>query len=327
MHGRISRSAGTATTGRRHCGVDLGPSAPKGGNRLLLALLVVTATVLISVDSRLGAESPLGTTRRVVAGAVAPVQDALGVLAQPVRDFAAAGAAARDERVVRLEAELDRLRAQARTAAVDQDRAAQLDALLGVVAAAGYPTVPAEVVALSRREQTERTVMIDAGTADGIGVDMTVLNGDGLVGRVLTVTASTAIVQLVVDPAARIGVRMAGSGQLGIARGGQVRDDRDLLAFELLDPLEPMADGNVVVTFGSPGGRPFVAGVPVGVLRAVDGAYGATPRTAELVPYVDFSSLGLVGVVVAPPRTDPRDLLVPTAPATTNPVRPAPVTP
>jgi len=119
---------------------------------------------------------------------------------------------------------------------------------------------------------------------------------------------------------------MAGSGQLGLARGGQVVPDRrdvlgsDVLGFELLDRLAPMVDGDVVVTFGSPGGRPFVPGVPVGVLRDVAGGYGATARIATLVPYVDFSSLDLVGVVVEPPRTDPRDLLVPV----TSPPVPAP---
>jgi rod shape-determining protein MreC len=289
-------------------------------------LLVVTATVLISIDARLGVDSPLGTARRTVASAVAPVQDALGAMAQPVRDFAADGAAARDRRVVALEAEVDRLRAEARTVAVDRDRAAQLDALLGLVSAGQYPTVPAQVIAVGSAEQSERTVTIDAGSSDGVGIDMTVLNGDGLVGRVLAVTASTATVQLVVDPSAQVGVRMAGSAQLGLARGGAVEGERDVLGFELLDPLEPMTEGTAIVTFGSPDGRPFVPGVPIGVLRSVDGAYGATPRTATVVPYVDFSSLDLVGVVVEPPRTDPRDLLLPTATPTNAPAT-APTTP
>jgi rod shape-determining protein MreC len=295
----------------RRLGVDRDPPASTRGNRLLLVLLLVTATMLISVDARLGATSPMGAARRTVASAVAPMQDALGVLAQPLRDLAANGAAARDARVARLETEIEELQAQLRAAAVDHDRAAQLDALLGLVSAAQYPTVPAQVVAVSSEQHSERTITIDAGSADGIGVDMTVLNGDGLVGRVAAVTASTAVVQLVIDPAARVAVRMAGSGQLGVARGDQAESGENRLAFELLDPLEPVVDGAVVVTFGSPEGRPFVSGVPVGVLRAVDAAYGATERTATLMPYVDFTSLDLVGVVVAPPRTDPRDLLVP----------------
>jgi len=287
---------------------------------LLLVLLVLTAIVLISLDVRLGAGSPLDDFRQTVAGAVAPVQDGLGVLAQPVLGLAGDRATARDARVDVLEAEVARLQAQVRSAAVDRGRAAQLDALLGLATAAQFATVPAQVVAVSPAQLSERTVVIDVGSADGIATDMTVLNGDGLVGRVLSVTASTATVQLVLDPAAQVGVRMAGSGQLGLARGGEVMPDRrdvlgpDVLGFELLDRLEPMSDGDAVVTFGSPGGRPFVPGVPVGVLRDVAGGYGATGRTAVLVPYVDFSSLDLVGVVVEPPRTDPRDLLAPATP-------------
>jgi len=290
------------------------------GNRLLLVLLVLTAIVLINLDVRLGAGSPLDDLRQTVAGAIAPAQDGLGVLAQPVLGLAGDRAAARDARVEGLEAEVARLQSRVRTGAVDRGRVAQLDSLLRVATAAQFATLPAQVVAVSPAELSERTVVIDVGSADGIAADMTVLNGDGLVGRVLSVTASTATVQLVLDPAAQVGVRMAGSGQLGLARGGQVVPDRrdglgsDVLGFELLDRLEPMVDGDVVVTFGSPGGRPFVPGVPVGVLRDVAGGYGATARIATLVPYVDFSSLDLVGVVVEPPRTDPRDLLVPATP-------------
>jgi len=296
------------------------------GNRLLLVLLVLTAIVLINLDVRLGAGSPLDDLRQTVAGAIAPAQDGLGVLAQPVLGLAGDRAAARDARVEGLEAEVARLQSQVRTAAVDRGRVAQLDSLLRLATAAQFATVPAQVVAVSPAELSERTVVIDVGSADGIATDMTVLNGDGLVGRVLSVTASTATVQLLLDPAAQVGVRMAGSGQLGLARGGQVVPDRrdvlgsDVLGFELLDRLAPMVDGDVVVTFGSPGGRPFVPGVPVGVLRDVAGGYGATARIATLVPYVDFSSLDLVGVVVEPPRTDPRDLLVPV----TSPPVPAP---
>ena len=296
------------------------------GNRLLLVLLVLTAIVLINLDVRLGAGSPLDDLRQTVAGAIAPAQDGLGVLAQPVLGLAGDRAAARDARVEGLEAEVARLQSQVRTAAVDRGRVAQLDSLLRLATAAQFATVPAQVVAVSPAELSERTVVIDVGSADGIAADMTVLNGDGLVGRVLSVTASTATVQLLLDPAAQVGVRMAGSGQLGLARGGQVVPDRrdglgsDVLGFELLDRLAPMVDGDVVVTFGSPGGRPFVPGVPVGVLRDVAGGYGATARIATLVPYVDFSSLDLVGVVVEPPRTDPRDLLVPV----TSPPVPAP---
>jgi rod shape-determining protein MreC len=38
---------------------------------------------------------------------------------------------------------------------------------------------------------------------------------------------------------------------------------------------------------------------------------GSLTQTAQVRPFADFSSLGVVGVVVAPPRTDPRDSVLP----------------
>lgn len=270
--------------------------------RTVAALLVLTALSLLSVDERRTGPSPLADLRSAVAAALGPMERGVEALASPQRWFDAGA----DERTAALEAEVDRLRAQLRTSTLDQARVAELDALLDLTSAGQYAHVPARVVAASLVPGSERTVMIDAGASDGVVADMTVVNGDGLVGRIVAVTASTATVQLAIDPRAQIGVRLAGSQQLGLARG-----DGAGLDFELLDPLEPMAVGDRVVTFGSVGGAPYVAGVPVGELAAVSGDVGAAARTGVLQPYVEFSSLDLVAVVVEPPRTDPRDVVLP----------------
>jgi len=52
----------------------------------------------------------------------------------------------------------------------------------------------------------------------------------------------------------------------------------------------------------------------VGVVRSVQGSPGSQTRTAVVEPYVDFTALDLVGVVVEPPRTDPRDGVLPPRP-------------
>lgn len=276
--------------------------------RTVAALLVLGALSLISLDERAGARSPIDGLRQVAATAFAPMQSGVDTLASPSRWFGGT-----DGRTSALEAEVDRLRAQLRSGALDRARADELDALLGLTGAGQYTTVAARVIAASSLPQRERTVTIDAGSADGVAVDMTVVNGDGLVGRVLAVTPSAATVQLVLDERAQVGVRLAASRQLGIARGAGSRE-ADLLAFELLDPLEPMAAGDQVVTFGSTTDTPYVGGVPVGELTTVRGDVGAATRTAVLRPYVDFSALDLVAVIVEPPRTDPRDALLPPLP-------------
>ena len=48
---------------------------------------------------------------------------------------------------------------------------------------------------------------------------MTVLNGDGLVGRVKTVGPTTSTVLLAVDPESSVGVRLEGSMEVGFTTG------------------------------------------------------------------------------------------------------------
>jgi rod shape-determining protein MreC len=66
-----------------------------------------------------------------------------------------------------------------------------------------------------------------------------------------------------------------------------------------------------VVTFG---GWPFAPGVPVGVISKVVSGVGAVTKFAYVRPYVNDSSLGVVGVVVTRPRHNPMFALLPSRP-------------
>jgi rod shape-determining protein MreC len=187
-----------------------------------------------------------------------------------------------------------------------------LDALLRVASVGRYRVVPAEVIAVGPAQDFSWTVTIDAGTLDGVEEDMTVINGDGLVGRVLKVYNSTATVVLLVDPESSVGGRVAGSQEIGIVSG---TGRQNSLQFQLLDPLGEVNAGDAIVTFGSKGGRPFAPGLPIGEVVDVSGTAGALARVATVSPYADVSQLSVVGVVVRPPREDPRDSVLPSAPA------------
>lgn len=71
--------------------------------------------------------------------------------------------------------------------------------LLRVAGAGRYRTLPAQVIAVGPAQGFAWTVTIDAGELDGLEVDMTVINGAGLVGRVVEVGPRTATVVLLVD--------------------------------------------------------------------------------------------------------------------------------
>ena len=75
--------------------------------------------------------------------------------------------------------------------------------------------------------------------------------------------------------------------------------------------------GDRLVTFGSQADKPFVPGVPVGVVSRVDPSGGDLTRTIYVTPFVGFTKLDIVGVVVEAPRTDPRDTVLPAKPKPT----------
>jgi len=65
----------------------------------------------------------------------------------------------------------------------------------------------------------------------------------------------------------------------------------------------------VVVTWGSQGGGPYVPGVPIGSVRKVYSSPLEQAKRAIVEPYVDFSALDVVGVVVDARTTGDRAVI------------------
>jgi rod shape-determining protein MreC len=285
---------------------------------VLLALLLATSVALITLDYRGGDRSPLDGLRSLAAAAFGPVEQVAAAIASPVSDAVDSVSSLGDGRdeLRRLRRENQELQRRLRTSEIDRNRVQALDDLLRVAGAGRYRVVPAQVIAIGPAQTFSWTVTIDAGSRDGLRPDMTVLNGDGLVGRVKTVGPTTATVLLAVDPESSVGVRLEGSMEVGFTTGQGVGDGAHL-DLQLLDGQSTVVRGDRLVTFGSQGDTPYVAGVPVGEVLSVQGTPGSQTRTAVVAPYADFTSLDLVGVVVEPPRSDPRDAVLPPRPQTT----------
>ena len=284
--------------------------------RILLSVLVVAALTFVILDLR-GGEGPLSGVRNVAANALGGLERVAATIFSPLTNATSWWSSMHDQagQIDRLTAENSRLRGLVDTLKYDKSRAAALDGLLRVANAGQYRIVPAEVIAVGPAQDFSWTITIDAGRNDGIEQDMTVINGDGLVGRVLKTTASTSTVVLLVDSTSAVGGRVAGSGEIGIVSG---TGRQDSLEFQLLDPLGDLRVGDALVTFGSKGGRPFAPGLPIGEVAEVSGTPGQLTRVATVKPYINVSTLSVVGVVTVPPRQDPRDSVLPKS-ATINP--------
>ncbi len=294
--------------------------------RLILAILVLLSITLIVLDLRGTSQGPLQPLRTAASAVFGPLESAVSSVVRPIGTFFASfgQAGQQQSRIDELTQENTRLRAELDVIADDIARADALDALLGVAADVTVDVLPAQVIAVGPAQGFAWTVTVDVGTLDGIETGMSVINGGGLVGRVIAVGPDNATILLIVDATSTVGGRLAGSSQIGIV-SGTGRQDR--LTMQLLDPLAPVEEGDLVVTFGSQGGRPFAPGIPIGVVASVSGTPGQLTRVANVRPYAVISTLSIVGVVVSQPRTDSRTVVPAPTPEATQQPSPEPTDP
>lgn len=278
-------------------------------------LLIAIAFALITVDIRGGQDSPVDGARQAAATVFGPIENGVSSAVDPVGNAIAAvrDSSARHDRVAQLEHDNAALKAKLGSDDRNRSRLKQLDKMIKVAGEGQYGIKGAEVIAIGAAQGFSWTVTIDVGAHDGIKRDMTVLNGDGLVGRVTTVGPDTATVLLANDPDFTVGTRMESTDELGFASG---QGDRPLRV-ELLNAKAKIKKGDRLVTFGSQADKPFVPGVPVGAVSRVDPSGGDLTRTIYVRPYVSFTKLDIVGVVVAAPKSDPRDTVLPPKPRPT----------
>jgi rod shape-determining protein MreC len=255
----------------------------------VLIILLVLAVALITVDFRDGGNSDAHSLGGRIFG---PVEHVAGDVTGWFRGGGSSG------EVSALQKENDQLRAELAQSQTDDTDAAQLASLLHLSSKDRYKVVAATVIAAGGAYSD--TVTISAGSTSGIAANETVLNGEGLVGTVISVTPGTATVQLATDASSTVGVRMAGTGQIGALSGTATSFSGSApLRLELFDAGATLRPGEEVITFGSVGGRPYVPGVPVGTVTSVTTQPGSLTPTALVQPFADFTGLGVVGVVVS----------------------------
>jgi rod shape-determining protein MreC len=253
-----------------------------GRRRLLVVLLLATVAALVLDLS--GSVLP-DRARSIAAAAVGPVQRSVAALDR--------GDSARlEEENAVLRSRL----AQAEARLAQDDAAGKV--LASPAAGAGH-LLPARVVAANTTVTGGRQVTVDVGQRDGVEPNLTVVAADGLVGRVVTVGPWSSDVRLLDGTDAAVAVRVGGGVLGSVAAGAPGRLTRvpGDLTLTLVD-RSSVAVGDRVTTLGSVGGRPYVPGIVVGTVTAVDPVDGQLTATAAVRPTVDPSRLDVVAVVV-----------------------------
>ena len=146
------------------------------------------------------------------------------------------------------------------------------------------------------------TFSINRGTQDGIQVDMAVVTGDGLVGRVMEVGLNYAKVLSIIDTRSGVACLIERSRQQGVMRG-QVTDESQTQECYMyhLPKVNNIAPGDVVLTSGED--AVFPKGLKVGTVASVSRQSGLSDQYIVVVPSVDFQHIEEVLVL----RTAPVD--------------------
>jgi rod shape-determining protein MreC len=202
----------------------------------------------------------------------------------------------------RLKQELATAQLDLRNARQAADENERLRGLLNLKEKTGYDQVPARVIA---RDSSVwfNTVTIDHGSSSGIELNMPVVTGGGIVGRVIALSPWTAQVMLVTDEKAAAGAivgQLSGSGALGSVRG---LGKNSLIEMRYVSGLETVKVGDFILTTGQDGIYP--SGLNIGEVVQVKPGTATQSHEILIRPSARVDQLEEVAVLLYHPPSRP----------------------
>jgi rod shape-determining protein MreC len=199
------------------------------------------------------------------------------------------------ERARGLQGEVNLLRMEKEQLLVERAEAERLRKLLAFAEASPDRTyVGARVIGIRLGPAGRQLLTLDRGSDHGIGRLMPVVVADGVVGRVHSVTGSTADVLLLVDTYSSIAARVDRTRARANVRGTGKPDGARL---EYALRAEDMIEGDLLVTSGTDGifPRGLVVGKVTQLRRTPHGLF----QDAAVIPAVDVTKVEEVLVVTS----------------------------
>jgi rod shape-determining protein MreC len=262
-------------------------------------LLILVACSLILVTASFG--DGLRSIERGALEVFGPVQEGASTVLKPVRDAAGWVGDTVDAKgeVERLRAERDALRRRlvSERGALRENR--ELRAFVNIDKRLGLEQQGAVGARVFGRSPTVwySRVTVNKGSRDGVREGDPVVNGAGLVGRVVTVSGGSSQVLLVTDGDFAVSARVNETRASGIVQTA-VGDPNDL-RLEYLGRNDKVKEGHTVVTSGTRSSRLeslFPAGIPIGRVTRVEEDQG----TVHIRPFADLRELEFVQILTEP---------------------------
>ena len=129
---------------------------------------------------------------------------------------------------------------------------------------------------------------IDKGSDDGIQVDMNVLAGSGLAGRVVSVGPNYArVLSIIADNSNIYGTVLSTSANLMVSGNLQsVMSDGVIRFDQLSDKEDKVSEGDKVVTSNI--SSKYLSGIPIGFISSINTAPNNMTKWGYITPAVDF---------------------------------------
>jgi rod shape-determining protein MreC len=244
-------------------------------------------------------ENNISGTESFVGSIFSPIQRALYSATDGIGDFFERMFAGTDLQTENLELKARVAELEGQLADYNEVKAenARLSRLLNFDASSlNLEYVTARVIGSNAPGHWFNIFLLDAGLAQGIKVDMPVVNGDGLVGRVVDVGANWCRVMAIIDTSSGVSGIVERTRDYGILAGTADTDvdDAQLVMGNL--PLDAdLIPGDTVITSGLAG--VFPKGIAVGEVTEVRPSADGMRNEAIVTPWVDFKHLEEVMVI------------------------------
>ncbi len=169
-----------------------------------------------------------------------------------------------------------------------------------------YAKIGARVIA-SDSTNWFYSFVIDKGTEDGIEVDMNVLAGSGLAGRVISVGPNYArVLSIIADNSNVYGTILASSKNLMVSGDLQSVMTDGVIRFEQLsDADDKVSEGDKVVT--SHISSKYLPGIPIGFISSINTSSNNLTKFGTITPAVDFQHIQEVLVILEKKQSIPDD--------------------
>ena len=276
-----------------------------GRGRLLLLAFLALSILVITLDFRQSGSGPLERAKDVSSAIVTPIQRGLTAVFAPVGNFFSSLSELSNLREENsgLRQQVEEMEQKVRDAdaiLAENERLTELQEL-----DESYPTMERVSVRVIGRPPANYkwAVTIDKGSSDGIKADQAVIDPDGLVGKVIRVMDDTATVLLMIDPQANAKARITGERYAGAVGGNGASEE---LTLRFIDTDANVDVGDEVVTAGYDLGI-FPPSIPIGTVASVDSQEAALEQDIDIDPYVDFTTLDFVQVIIESGKTDTGD--------------------